>query len=44
VFASDGRQGGVCDVGTVEEVKGQIEHLLEGGKDAFVLRMKKYGH
>lgn len=44
VFASDGRHGGVCDVGTVEEVKGQIEHLLEGGKEAFVLRMQKYGH
>lgn len=44
VFASDGRRGGVCDVGTVEEVKGQIEHLLEGGKEAFVLRMQKYGH
>ena len=31
-------------VGTVEDVKGQIEHLLEGGKEAFVLRMHKYGH
>lgn len=44
VFASDGRQGTVSNVGTVEEVKGQIEHLLEGGKEAFVLRMQKYGH
>lgn len=44
VFSSDGRQGTVSNVGTVEEVKDQIEHLLEGGKEAFVLRMQKYGH
>ena len=44
VFASDGRHGAVSHVGTVEDVKGQIEHLLEGGKEAFVLRMHKYGH
>lgn len=44
VFASDGRHGTVSHVGTVEDVKGQIEHLLEGGKEAFVLRMHKYGH
>jgi len=44
VFASDGRRGAVSHVGTVEDVKGQIEHLLEGGKEAFVLRMHKYGH
>ncbi len=44
VFTSDGRRGGVSHVGTVDDVKGQIEHLLEGGKEAFVLRMHKYGH
>lgn len=44
VFASDGRHGTVSNVGTVEEVKSQIEHLLEGGKEAFILRMQKYGH
>jgi ABC-type lipoprotein export system ATPase subunit len=44
VFASDGRRGAVSHVGTVDDVKGQIEHLLEGGKEAFVLRMHKYGH
>ena len=44
VFSSDGRHGAVSHVGTVEDVKGQIEHLLEGGKEAFVLRMHKYGH
>jgi ABC-type lipoprotein export system ATPase subunit len=44
VFASDGRQGTITHRGTVEDVKEQIEHLLEGGKEAFVLRMQKYGH
>lgn len=44
VFTSDGRRGTVSHTGTVEDVKGQIEHLLEGGKEAFVLRMQKYGH
>lgn len=44
VFNSDGRRGSVSHVGTVDDVKGQIEHLLEGGKEAFVLRMQKYGH
>ena len=44
VFASDGRRGTVSHVGTVDDVKGQIEHLLEGGKEAFALRMQKYGY
>jgi len=44
VFTSDGRRGAVSHVGTVDDVKEQIEHLLEGGKEAFVLRMQKYGH
>jgi hypothetical protein len=44
VFTSDGRRGAVSHVGTVDAVKEQIEHLLEGGKEAFVLRMQKYGH
>lgn len=44
VFTSDGRRGAVSHVGTVDDVKGEIEHLLEGGKEAFVLRMQKYGH
>jgi hypothetical protein len=43
VFTSDGRRGTVSHVGTVDDVKGQIEHLLEGGKEAFALRMQKYG-
>ena len=44
VFASDGRHGTVSHRGTVDDVKGQIEHLLEGGAEAFKLRMVKYGH
>ena len=44
VFTSDGRRGTVSHVGTVEDVKEQIEHLLEGGKEAFALRMQKYGY
>ncbi len=44
VFASDGRRGTVTRAGPVDEVKGEIEHLLEGGAEAFRLRMRKYGH
>lgn len=44
VFASDGRRGTVSHQGSVDDVKGQIEHLLEGGAEAFKLRMAKYGH
>ena len=44
VFASDGRRGSVTHAGTVDDVKREIEHLLEGGEEAFVLRMQKYGH
>jgi DNA repair ATPase RecN len=44
VFSSDGRKGRVTHTGRVDEVKDQVEHLLEGGKEAFVLRMQRYGH
>lgn len=44
VFSSDGRKGGVTHMGRVDDVKDQLEHLLEGGKEAFVLRMQRYGH
>jgi len=44
VFSSDGRRGTVTHVGTVDDVKGEVEHLLEGGSEAFLLRMQKYGH
>ncbi|HHK74721.1 MAG TPA: hypothetical protein ENJ57_06115 [Rhizobiales bacterium] len=44
VFSSDGRHGRVMHSGSVDDVKGEIEHLLEGGEEAFRLRMQKYGH
>jgi len=44
VFSSDGRRGRVTHTGRVDDVKDQVEHLLEGGKEAFVLRMQRYGH
>ena len=44
VFSSDGRRGTVPHVGTVDDVKAEVEHLLEGGAEAFLLRMQKYGH
>src|SRR5579883_1909115 len=44
VMASDGTQARVTKVGTVDEVKGDIELLLEGGREAFRRRMEKYGH
>jgi ABC-type lipoprotein export system ATPase subunit len=43
-LASDGRQGVVTHEGSVDEVKGEIETLLEGGKEAFLLRKRRYGH
>ncbi len=44
VFTSTGRHASVSHVGTVDDVKARIVHLLEGGEDAFKLRMQKYGH
>jgi len=44
VMASTGRQAQVAAVGTVDEVRDDIERLLEGGRDAFKLRMARYGY
>ena len=44
VLASDGKLGSVTDAGNVDELKEQIETLLEGGREAFLLRKKRYGH
>ncbi len=44
VLASDGKQGKVSRVGTVDELKQEIELLLEGGPEAFLLRKQRYGH
>ena len=44
VFASDGQQATVRQVGTVDECKEQIELILEGGREAFLQRKRRYGH
>jgi len=44
VMSSTGKRASVEDSGSVDDVKGHIETLLEGGKDAFRLRMEKYGY
>lgn len=44
VLTSDGKQGKLSKVGTVDELKQEIELLLEGGREAFLLRKQRYGH
>ena len=44
VLHSSGINASVEIQGTVDEVKEQIETLLEGGEDAFQERMKRYGY
>lgn len=44
VFASDGQQATLRQVGTVDECRDQIERILEGGRDAFLQRKARYGH
>lgn len=44
VLTSDGKQGKLSKVGTVDELKQEIELLLEGGSEAFLLRKQRYGH
>lgn len=44
VLSSDGTQSVLEKVGTVDEVKEEIEAVLEGGSDAFKQRMLRYGH
>lgn len=44
VFDSDGHQATLKQVGTVDECKGQIETILEGGEEAFLERSVRYGH
>lgn len=44
VFSSDGEHVEVRRVGTVDECKEDIERILEGGREAFVRRMARYGH
>jgi len=39
---SDGRVGAIEKCGTVDECREQIIDLLEGGREAFELRSKRY--
>ena len=42
VLNSDGKSGFVEKMGTVDQCKEQIIDLLEGGREAFELRRKRY--
>ena len=42
VMNSDGRVGAIEKCGTVDECREQIIDLLEGGREAFELRSKRY--
>jgi ABC-type lipoprotein export system ATPase subunit len=44
VMTSNGQNGSLKFSGTVDELKGEIETLLEGGSEAFLLRKERYGH
>lgn len=44
VLVSDGKHGKLAKAGTVDELKQDIELLLEGGREAFLLRKERYGH
>lgn len=44
VFSSDGRHSTLKQVGTVDECREQIENIMEGGREAFLLRKTRYGH
>ncbi len=44
VLQSNGRLGSVRASGTVDEVKDEIETVLEGGREAFRRRKERYGY
>jgi ABC-type bacteriocin/lantibiotic exporter with double-glycine peptidase domain len=44
VFSSDGQHATLKQVGTVDECRDQIERIMEGGREAFLLRKARYGH
>ncbi|HLK17205.1 MAG TPA: hypothetical protein VKT78_20545 [Fimbriimonadaceae bacterium] len=44
VFASDGHHAEVRRFGTVDDCKDDIERILEGGREAFLQRKRRYGH
>ena len=44
VLTSNGRQADLKAAGSVDDVKDQIEIILEGGKEAFQRRKERYGY
>lgn len=44
VLASKGDHSTLAQAGTVDETRDAIERLLEGGREAFLLRSRRYGH
>jgi ABC-type lipoprotein export system ATPase subunit len=44
VFSSNGQHSVLKQVGGVDECREQIENILEGGREAFLLRKERYGH
>jgi hypothetical protein len=44
VFSSDGQHSALKQAGTVDECREQIENIMEGGREAFLLRKARYGH
>jgi AAA domain len=44
VFESDGHNAKLRRVGTVDQCKDDIETILEGGREAFLQRQRRYGH
>jgi hypothetical protein len=36
--------GRLTEMGTIDEVQGAIERVLEGGRAAFLRRSQRYGH
>lgn len=44
VMQSTGRRASVQEAGTVDQVKDEIETILEGGREAFRMRKERYGH
>jgi hypothetical protein len=44
VMTSTGKRAQVAAAGTVDDLRDDIERLLEGGREAFMRRMERYGH
>jgi AAA domain len=44
VLESDGHNARLRRVGTIDECKDDIETILEGGREAFLQRKRRYGH